>query len=57
MGAIKDFITTQIDRSEIYKQYDQEAQQIINQIAAANTSEERWAYVEKLKASRAKLGI
>lgn len=42
-------------QKEIYDKYDLEAQQIIEQIAKANTSEERWAYVAKLKSSRAKL--
>ena len=50
-------ILEQIKRNDIYEKYDLEAQQLIEQIAKANTSEERWAYVAKLKDRRAKLNI
>lgn len=52
---LKDELLSQIKQKEIYEKYDLEAQQLIEQIAKANTSEERWAYVAKLKSSRAKL--
>lgn len=52
IAELKDFISKQVVRLETYKKYDVEAQELIEQIAKANTSEERWAYVAKLKAKR-----
>lgn len=57
IGELKDFIAVQLQRNDIYQKYDLEAQEIIEQIAKANTSEERWAYVRRLKETRAKLNL
>jgi len=51
------FLKEQNSRLDIYKKADEEAIALIDQIAKANTSEERWAYVHKLKERRAGLGL
>ena len=52
-----DHLEKQSARLDIYKKYDEEAIALIDQVAKANTSEERWAYVHKLKEKRAGLGL
>lgn len=55
IAKLKELITDQFGRLSTYEKYDIEAQQLIEQIAKANTPEERWAYVATLKEKRAKL--
>lgn len=57
IAKLKDYLAVQFQRNEIYDKYDKEALELIEQIAKANTSEERWAYVAKLKAKRASLNL
>lgn len=42
---------------ERFKEHDKEAQELIERIANASTSEERWAHLRDLRARRAKLNI
>jgi len=50
--GLKNFIDNQVGRKEIYEKYDREAQELIERMASASTSEERWAILQELKNSR-----
>jgi F0F1-type ATP synthase membrane subunit b/b' len=39
-------------RLEDYKKYDEEAQELINEMARSNTSEERWAILQRIRNAR-----
>lgn len=44
-----------IERKRIYEKHDKEAAELQEEMAAANTSEERYAILQKIKNSRARL--
>jgi hypothetical protein len=55
LRGLKAFAFDQYQRLESYKKFEQEAADLIERAAKATTSEERWAHVERLRASRARL--
>lgn len=57
INKLTDVIQKALSREAIYKKYDQEATELIDLVAKANTPEERWAYVQTLKDKRASLGV
>lgn len=53
--ALKLLVQDSIERKKSYKKHDDEAAQLESEMASANTSEERYAILQKIKNSRASL--
>lgn len=49
---LKVFLANQWVRREAFRRYDQEATELMEQMANASTSEERWAILARIKKSR-----
>lgn len=54
-SRLEDFILKGQRRLENYERADRETAELIESVARATTAEERWAHVEKLKATRARI--
>lgn len=57
LEELKDYLAVQFQRNEIYDKYDAEAQELIESINKATTTEEVRAHVRRLKETRAKLNL
>lgn len=55
LAAFKLAVADSIERKRIYKKYDDEAEELTEAMAAASTSEERYAILGHIKNARAKL--
>lgn len=55
LEALRLVIADSIERKKSYKKHDNEASILESEMAAANTSEERYAILQKIKNSRATL--
>jgi hypothetical protein len=52
---LRAFLVTQYRINRAYAKYDEEAQKLMEEMANASTSEERWAILQKIKNARASI--
>lgn len=55
IAKLKAHLITQFELNRAFDQYDQEAQKLMEEMANASTSEERWAILQKIKNARTRL--
>lgn len=55
LAEFAQFITNAVERRKAFEKYDKEAQELLEEMASASTSEERWAVLQKFKNARAEL--
>ena len=52
---IAQVIRNSVERRKAFEKFDKEAQELVQEMADASTSEERWAVLQKFKNARADL--